>query len=210
MLTGKVAFEGETVSDTPAGILGQEPRWEALPAGTPESIRVLLRRCLEKDPRRRLRDIGDASIEIHETLDSPAIVPPVGVLAARPSRGTLWKVAVLCVFFAGLAVGIIATLMVVRGPIQSLEPRPVGRYSIPVDLVDLNLFRVGSWLVFTPDGRQLIYVAGSYWERSLFARPLDSLDAQRIAGTQDATWPQVSPDGRWLALLVARRKKSLT
>ena len=77
MLTGKVPFEGETVSDTLACILEREPNWSALPPAAPANIRVLLRRCLEKDPHRRLRDIGDAIIEIHETLILPAPTPPV-------------------------------------------------------------------------------------------------------------------------------------
>ncbi len=77
MLTGKVPFEGETVSDTLASILDREPDWNALPQATPANIRVLLRRCLEKDSRRRLHDIADAAIEINETLNLPATVPPV-------------------------------------------------------------------------------------------------------------------------------------
>jgi len=77
MLTGKVPFEGETVSDTLAGILDREPDWHALPQATPANIQVLLRRCLEKDLRRRLHDIADAAIEINETLNLPATAPPV-------------------------------------------------------------------------------------------------------------------------------------
>ena len=68
MLTGRPAFRGETVSDTIAAILEREPDWSALPAQTPASIRRLLQRCLEKDPKRRLRDIGDARLEIEEAL----------------------------------------------------------------------------------------------------------------------------------------------
>jgi len=77
MLTGKVPFEGETVSDTLASILDREPDWHALPQATPANIQVLLRRCLEKDTRRRLHDIADAAIEINETLNLPATAPPV-------------------------------------------------------------------------------------------------------------------------------------
>ena len=68
MLTARPAFRGETVSDTIAAILEREPDWSALPAQTPASIRRLLQRCLEKDPKRRLRDIGDARLEIEEAL----------------------------------------------------------------------------------------------------------------------------------------------
>ena len=68
MLTGRPAFRGETTSDTIAAVLEREPDWSALPAQTPASIRRLLQRCLEKDPKRRLRDIGDARLEIEEAL----------------------------------------------------------------------------------------------------------------------------------------------
>ncbi|MBW8041556.1 MAG: protein kinase [Planctomycetes bacterium] len=77
MLTGRVPFEGATPSDTLANILQIEPDWQALSADTPENIRVLLRRCLEKDVHQRLQHIGDARIEISETLNLPATAPPV-------------------------------------------------------------------------------------------------------------------------------------
>ena len=81
MLTARPAFRGETVSDTIAAILEREPDWSALPAQTPPSIRRLLQRCLEKDPKRRLRDIGDARLEIEEALG--AIVSSSGAAAAE-------------------------------------------------------------------------------------------------------------------------------
>ena len=76
MLTARPAFPGETVSDTIAAILEHEPDWTALPAQTPPNVRRLLQRCLEKDPKRRLRDIGDARLEIEEALG--AIAPRAG------------------------------------------------------------------------------------------------------------------------------------
>jgi serine/threonine protein kinase/tetratricopeptide (TPR) repeat protein len=77
MLTSRLPFAGETATDTMARILEREPDWQALPQETPTNIRTLLRRCLEKDPVRRLQDIGDAIIEISETLNLPATAPPV-------------------------------------------------------------------------------------------------------------------------------------
>jgi Tol biopolymer transport system component len=101
MLTARPAFAGETTSDTIAAILGREPDWSATPAQTPVSIRRLLRRCLEKDPKRRLRDIGDARLEIEEALaasvSSGAAAPerasPDRQAAARPVRLTWWAAA---------------------------------------------------------------------------------------------------------------------
>ena len=66
MLTGRAAFKGGSVSDTIAAVLGSEPEWDALPRGTPTSVRLLLQRCLEKDPKRRLRDLGDVHFDIDD------------------------------------------------------------------------------------------------------------------------------------------------
>ena len=80
MLTGRVAFKGDTVSDTIGAILRDEPEWDALPPATPAHVRLLLQRCLDKDPKRRLRDIGDARIE----LDQPG--SRIGAAAAEPGH----------------------------------------------------------------------------------------------------------------------------
>ena len=90
MLTARPAFRGETVSDTIAAVLGREPDWSATPAQTPVSIGRLLQRCLEKDPKRRLRDIGDARLEIEEALGAS---PDRLRAAARPARLTWWAAA---------------------------------------------------------------------------------------------------------------------
>ena len=88
MLTGRVPFPGGTVSDTIAKILEREPDWSALPPATPASMRRLLLRCLTKDPKQRLRDIGDARIECDAVDDSPA--PPPTRRAGRGCRGPQW------------------------------------------------------------------------------------------------------------------------
>ena len=162
MLTGQIPFKGETISDTLANVLQTEPDWHALPESTSTNIQVLVRRCLEKDPHRRLRDIGDAAIEIRE-----ALARPVGAPVDRiPSQRTLWKGAALCVF-AGLALGVIAMLVVLRvwrrpetsdglsGRVQSSQPRSVRRYSIALS-PENPLSPDSATLTFTPDGRQLI------------------------------------------------------
>jgi len=200
MLTTKIPFEGETVSDSLANILQTDPNWQALSKTTPANIRSLLRRCLEKDPRRRLQHIGDAGIEIHETLHLPAIAPPIATPVAVPSRSVRWKVVILCVF-AGLVVSVIAMNLGLREWIQSIEPKPVRRYSItlhPEDPLAPDPVRCYEGITFTPDGRQLIYVAGTVGDTWLVARYWDNIEAQRIRGTEGALWPQVSPDGQRL------------
>ena len=95
MLTGRPAFAGETSPDTAAAVLQQEPDWALLPAQTPASITRLIRRCLEKDPKRRLRDIGDARLEIEEALNQPDSHPPR--LRARRTRVGWWAAAAAAV-----------------------------------------------------------------------------------------------------------------
>jgi serine/threonine-protein kinase len=200
MLTATIPFKGETVSDTLANILHTDPDWQALPQSMPVNIRSLIRRCLEKDPRRRLQHIGDAGIEIHETLNLPAVAPPIGVPSVLPSRSNRWRVVALSMF-VGLVVGAIAMHLGLRKWIQSMEPKPVRRYSItlhPEDPLWPDPVRSSFGITFSPDGHQLIYVAGTAVDTWLVARSWDSIEGQRIRGTEGAQWPAVSPDGRWL------------
>ena len=97
MLAFRQAFVGTTTSDLLAAILDREPDWEALPAATPPALRRLVKRCLEKDPRRRLRDIGDAWIETEGQHGEP-------VRPAAPS-GRLWSLALAAALLAGAGLG---------------------------------------------------------------------------------------------------------
>ena len=91
MLSGLPAFPGETLADTLAGIIGREPDWAALPAGTPSDVRRLLKRCLEKSPSRRLRDAADVRIEIDDVLhgrqSAARLRKPAGRRGSRGRHG---------------------------------------------------------------------------------------------------------------------------
>jgi len=100
MLTGITPFKGETVSDTLANILQSEPDWRTLPQNTPANIRILLRRCLDKDPSRRLRDIGYVRIEISETLNTQVGIPSVTVRAKSRKTAMIIGAAIIIVLFA--------------------------------------------------------------------------------------------------------------
>jgi serine/threonine protein kinase len=104
MLTGRVAFAGDTLSDTIAAILEREPEWAALPAATPAPIRRLLGRCLDKNVKRRLRDIGDVRAEIDDVLSGAAErVPSETVLLASSKRRWLPLAASLTVALVAAA-----------------------------------------------------------------------------------------------------------
>jgi eukaryotic-like serine/threonine-protein kinase len=103
MLAGRAVYDGETLSDTLAGFLEREPDWQRLPAKTPGKVRELLRRCLEKDPQRRLRDIGDARLELDDAIASPR---PTDESARGTRRSAVWAWAV-----AGAMTLVVLTLL---------------------------------------------------------------------------------------------------
>ena len=181
MLTGRQLFQGETVTDVLAKILQSEPDWSALPAATPPRIRALLARCLRKDPKERLRDIGDARIEIAEVLaGGPAVALPAPV--AR--RGSRWPVLV-----GALALG--ATLAGVA--FLALTPRPsrvLRRLAIEVPNPG------GTELFDSPalshDGRAIVYVS----DDRLWYRDLSRFESAVLAGTEGAGSASWSLDDR--------------
>ena len=192
MLTGKMAFSGEAVTDTLAAVIRAEPDWSQLPAGTPVRVRVLLQRCLQKDPKQRLRDIGDARISLDEVLSGA----PDPALAGTPRAASpLWRRA--------LPWAVAALLLLALGPIAFLyfrEPAPVppalSRLEIPLpDQAKLN-----GIFALSPDGRQLAFVAaGSDGVQRLWMRPLDSLEARPLLGSESPQVPPFfwSPDSRF-------------
>ena len=105
MLTGRRLFEGETVSDTLAAVLKTDPEWAALPTGTPEAVRKLLRRCLERDAKQRLRDIGEARVALADTAAAAAPAPLPAAPAAAPWRSPAAWAAIALVAAAAAAAG---------------------------------------------------------------------------------------------------------
>ncbi len=181
VLTGQKAFPGETVSDIIASILARDPEWNALPERTPLKIRDLLRRCLQRDPHRRLQHIGDARIEIEESLAEPAATP----VAARPRRDVI--VATLC---AAIVAGIAAwSLRRETGQ----EPDRVIRFDIDLPPDEALADSIVAW---SPDGTRLVYSGGN--PRQLYLRPLNQPMATPIPGTEGATAAFFSPDGMWV------------
>ena len=193
MLTGKRPFAGEDVTDTLAAIVRADPDWSALPLDTPLSIRTLLRRCLEKDRRERLPDIGAARIELKDTRAAPAGAEPARrASAARASLAGL------------LAIGAVATVAAAVLGFQFARSQPAPRDERvvksmivpPAGLSGAPALR----LQLSPDGRKLAFIAPDDSGRTvLWVRPLDSVTAQPIPGTANAAAPFWSPDSRWVA-----------
>jgi len=197
MLTGHPVFEGATRSEILADVLKAEPDWQRLPAETPESIRRLLKRCLRKDPKTRLRDIGDARIEIAEALNWPASEAPA-VLVAPASR--------LKERFAWLLLAIV-TLIAGGGAVRFLNG-PAPTEETRVDIATTPTFQ-STMTAISPDGRKLAYVAESEGHSQLWVRKLDSTSAKPLRGTNYAAYPFWSPDSRTLGFFADAKLKKI-
>jgi len=187
LLTGTMLYGGETVSDSMAAVITREPDWPALPASTPASVRRLLERCLRKDPKVRLRDIGEARIALEEPV---AAGPAVQVAPARRVRPWGWVVAGV------LAVALIAGGLMRRTPERTL--RPMLRFD--ADELTGNPAVAASAPALSPDGSRLVVwsaAGGGPWQ--LAVRALDQPKALPIPGTDEGRSPALSPDGEWLA-----------
>ena len=191
MLSGKKPFDGETVTDILAAVVRGEPDWSMLPAGTPASMRRLLQRCLKKDPKQRLQAIGDARIAMEDALSGAApesgqFPTPAAITVRAPGwrRPLPW---VLVAAFAALAIALGAAYFG-----HKAEALRVLRFA--VDPPESGEF--GTSLALSPDGTRLVFVATANGKQMLWLRPLDSLQAQPISGTEDADFPFWSPDGK--------------
>jgi serine/threonine protein kinase/Tol biopolymer transport system component len=209
MLTGQIPFKGETISDTLANILQTEPDWHALPQATSANIQVLVRRCLEKDPRRRLQHIGDASIEIDETLSLPATVPPVtisSVAIPRPAGVRRLIAGIAFVVSVSVAASLVTWYLTSPKP-----PAPAASMCFDIGLPEgTNLPRgVGTNIAISPDGKAIVYVAANTSGRQLYLRRMNELGSTPIPGTEGSRKPVFSPDGAWVAFVddLERMKK---
>jgi serine/threonine protein kinase/Tol biopolymer transport system component len=213
MLTGKKPFDGETVTDILASVVKSEPDWNALPADVSLRIRELLERCLVKDPRRRLRDIGDARITLEETasgagVDSGRPLPGSGGGTRRaPLRAVPWAIAGISICLAAFAGWWVGNRNVApppqRFPVLSFIPPPAN-----TTFHDFG-FSAGP-VVVSPDGKRLAFSAtDSNGVTKLYVRPLASDEAQTISGTKGASIPFWSPDGRSLGFVADEKLKTV-
>jgi serine/threonine-protein kinase len=203
MLTGRSIFTGETISDTLAAVLKTDPDWSALPPETPAAIRRLLRRCLERDRRRRLRDIGDALIDLAEAPTEA--VAPAAPAAPHPSARWPWAVAGL------LGVALAATAVFLY---RATRPAPQPLMRLGVELgpdVYLGYGSIGEGMDLSPDGMRLVFTSVSADAKNrLSIRRLDESRVTPLAGTEGAINPFFSPDGKWIGFLADNKLKKIS
>ncbi|MGH7681822.1 MAG: protein kinase domain-containing protein [Candidatus Eiseniibacteriota bacterium] len=201
-LTGRQVFEGETVSDTIAKILERDVDWTRLPANTPSAIRTLLQRCLEKDARKRLRDIGDARIAIEEVRAGKGIAGPTDAGATKAASRFGTRTGLL--FGGGLVLGAALAMnlsgMLGPGWNRGAVSQGLTQLSLPIP-PELHLLG-GS---FSPDGRTVLIFAqprkptnGQTPKRQLYARRMDDTAFRPLGGTEGIINVGFSPDGKWV------------
>jgi serine/threonine protein kinase/Tol biopolymer transport system component len=206
MLTGRRLFDGETTSDVLAGVLKEEPTWSALPPATPESLRRLLARCLEKDPKRRLRDIGDARLELEA-----ARVDEIRSPRQAPFSTTRFVAAGI----AGALVGSLVAITTVA--LWHRPPTPLTRRLSVLPAAGTSLFDDAGESAISPDGRTIVFRTGvsagpgqSGTGSQLWIRSLDGTAARPIAGTEEAYLPFWAPDSRRIGFFMRGKLKTLT
>jgi serine/threonine-protein kinase len=190
MLVGRRLFDGATVSDTLASVLTREPDWSTLPPATPAPVRKLLRRCLEKDRKRRLDSAGAARLELEEALGAADSLETMTVAAdAVPRRVMRVRMAV-----AAGATALVAGLL---GWILWATPRAqtVVRFAMDVPAGQTFRNRGRPVLAVSPDGRAFVYNT----EAGLYLRTMDQVQPRLVSGTAaDIASPFFSPDGQWI------------
>jgi Tol biopolymer transport system component len=196
MLTGGRPFDGDTTTEIVARILERDPNFSRLPPNIPTHILRLLRRCLEKDPRRRLRDIGEARFELEQpeaASDAPLVLQTAPLRASRSLPRTLMRG--LGTLLLGAAIAGAAVWLLRPGP--SGDTRPVATFTIVLPQGQAFTITSRHVVALSPRGTHLVYVANN----GLYLRAINQLSATLIQGTDSATGsgdPFFSPDGQWI------------
>jgi Tol biopolymer transport system component len=194
MLIGRRLFVGDTVSDTIAAVLRQDVDWNALPAATPPTIASLMHRCLERDPKRRLRDIGEARIAL-ETATSSGVVPSNAVVASPSRAGS--RAPLLAVSALALVALLAAGALFVRSRMApETAPIRVTTLGPPGVFFDHKTYPI---LAMSRDGSTIAFAGIDKNVSRLFVRRLAEFDARALPETDGATEPTFSPDGTWVA-----------
>ncbi|MEN3338576.1 MAG: eukaryotic-like serine/threonine-protein kinase [Acidobacteriota bacterium] len=196
MLSGRRLFTGDTISDTLASVLKTEPDWHLLPSTLDTRLRALLRWCLEKDPKRRLRDIGDARVQIDNLLagradeDAPHLSAPIA---------PTWK-RVLPWTAAGVLAVAVAAMLVLWAPRRTASAVPPFRLSTRIGADASVVFTPVDALSISPHGDVIAFVAQNAPGAAalLYVRRLTQVQATPLAGTDDAESPFFSADGQWI------------
>jgi len=204
MLAGRQAFAGETVSETLASVMKDEPAFASLPASVPARIRDLIRRCLVKDPKQRLRDMGDARIRIDEELSGAPEQTGGVVTASTGARGGLRGPLVALIGVIAVAAGLVAGYL-------ARKPAPPVLFNVSLMFPEgMALDRDDAPIAIAPDGRSMVLAASlADGPQHLWLRRFDSAETTLIEGTEGGSYPFWSPDGKTLGFFADRKLKRI-
>jgi len=198
MLTGRRAFDGEDVAETLGSVIHKEPTWDALPAGMPPHLRNLLQRCFQKDPRQRIRDIGDVRIEL---TSLPNTVTTNRNIPAESSWRSWMAWSGWALAATTTALG--AMLVMSRPQDQPIAADPVQFEILPPE----NTIFIGNPIV-SPDGRKLVFGArGRDGRPQIWLRDIGSGESHPLPGIDAGSAPFWSPDSRFIGYLAGGSNK---
>jgi len=192
MLTGRRAFEDEDVSLTLSRVLQREPDFGALPPNLPPAIVTYVKRCLQKDPVQRVRDIGDVRLALQGAFDADTAKTGDSVSALR-----LWRRPTVTAMIGASLVAF--AWLAVRISTPPPAPTPVRlTISVPTD-INIGEDDADPDLAISSDGLRIVFVGvGEGKSPQLYVRALDELEAQPLAGPRTPRTPFFSPDGNWI------------
>jgi serine/threonine-protein kinase len=221
MLTGRRAFGGGDVSDTLAMVLMKEVDWSLLPADTPASVRRLLERCLARDPKQRIRDIGDAQLAMDGAFES-TVTSPEGGSRGEVARARRTISAAVAAAVVALVVGVLIgrTWFGASSPLPSqglirfaLDVSPGQHLSGGVAMEEASAYALQRpsrpSFALSPDGRLLVYVGSDGDTTQLYRHALDQPQATPIPDTEGASRPFFAPDGRTVVFSVGDARDNL-
>ena len=203
LMTHHRPFDGDTTSDVIAALIHGEPDWRLLPSTTPPAVSRVLRRCLRKDLRQRLRDIGDARIELEEALEAPAGASEPATQKRQRYRQPAWAIA-------WIALGVLGGTLVSRALRQEAPlAQPPGHFVMSLPAGERVAGLDFPAVAISPDGSLVAYVGTRGGRSELFLRPLNSLESRALPGTNDAIAPFFSPDHRWIGFFADGKLKKM-
>ncbi|MBX7183926.1 MAG: protein kinase [Vicinamibacteria bacterium] len=203
MFSGKRLFTGETVTDVLAAVLTRDPDWSSLPPEVPAGVRMLMMRCLERDPRRRLRDVGEARLSLDPQSPASSASSLTFAAPALPAP----KAPKVRRFPAALTASLLFVAWVISRRSPAGPQRPVFVYDIEPEPGASFVLSDHPVLDIAPDGSRIVYVARKDGAQHLYVRERSNALARRIPGTDGALSPALSPDGRSVAFFADNKLK---
>ncbi|MBL9141743.1 MAG: serine/threonine-protein kinase [Phycisphaerae bacterium] len=212
MLTARMPFPGETVTDSLGAILHREPDWSALPARTPRRVRELLANCLAKDRRHRLHDIGDARLEIERALSGREWLANDATSSPRtsPWRRPGWALVAVAIVLGAALGWYITTQRTGDSEAGSAGARAI-RFTLepPAGFAFAIASGQSPSLAVSPAGDKIVFAAEAEGVQHLFIRDSSTVEPQLIPSTDGAVLPFFSPDGKWLAFYAKGRMQKV-